>query len=212
MAADQEQTVEVFENDIALNMAAFCEEQGIADLKTESQSVWNACLMYVQRHVFPDNGMLKYHSNIPHPSGNITTNYNSYNYDLLSVICDYYIYICYLYDKEVSIVGFSKLVGISNRLIHDWGSNYQNSNRLSTKSLEIYKKLHDDNEESLSSMLISGKRNPVAILGALNRRHGWNMGQPRGQDTSSRALTAAELPRLGATEPITLPENVQKSE
>ena len=28
-------------------------------------------------------------------------------------------------------------------------------------------------------MLISGKRNPVGLLGALNRHYGWNMGQPR---------------------------------
>ena len=64
----------------------------------------------------------------------------------------------------------------------------------------MYQKLRANNEESLSGLLISGKRNPVAILGALNRRHGWNMGQPRTADTSNRALTAAELPKLAPVE------------
>ena len=49
---DQEQTIEVFENDIQLYLTMFCEENGIEDMKRESQSVWNGALRYIRRHVF----------------------------------------------------------------------------------------------------------------------------------------------------------------
>lgn len=56
---EQEQTAEVFENDIALYISMFCESQGIEDLKKESQNVWNGCLLYVYKHLFKDNNRLK---------------------------------------------------------------------------------------------------------------------------------------------------------
>ena len=93
------------------------------------------------------------------------------------LICDIYINLCYEYDKEISILGFSKLTGINQDTFYDWGNQ---SSRPSSSACEIYKKLSQEREESLSNMLISGKRNPVGLLGALNRHYGWNMGQPRG--------------------------------
>ena len=56
---EQEQTQEVFENDIALYLQLFCEEQKIEDIKKESQSVWNGALMYIRRHVFNSPSVLK---------------------------------------------------------------------------------------------------------------------------------------------------------
>ena len=88
-----------------------------------------------------------------------------------------YIDLCYEYDKEISILGFSKLTGINQDTFYDWGNQ---SSRPSSLGCDIYKKLRQEREESLSNMLISGKRNPVGLLGALNRHYGWNMGQPRG--------------------------------
>jgi hypothetical protein len=46
--------------------------------------------------------------------------------------------------------------------------------------LDLRKKIMLENENSLSDMLISAHtgRQALGILGALNRRHGWNMGQP----------------------------------
>jgi hypothetical protein len=61
---EQAETFEVYANDIELYIKIFCEDQGIEDLRKESQSVWNACLMYVQRHVFPDRQALKATENI----------------------------------------------------------------------------------------------------------------------------------------------------
>lgn len=211
MAADQEQTVEVFENDIDLNLRMFCEENGIEDMKKESQSVWNACMIYIQRHLFVNRDMLKRKNNIVNDNAIMSSTYNSYDYNLVNDICDYYIYICYKYEKECSIYGFSKLTNIPYQVIENWGGNYDKSNRLSTQSQDIHKKLVDEREQSLLAKLISMKH-PTAIAIPLNKIFGYNLPGVSREHTNSRALTAAELPKLGATEPITLPENVQKSE
>ena len=88
----QERDIETFENDIAMYLRIFCEEQEIEDMRAASQSVYNACLRYIQRHVFRDKDILRDKSNIYNINNNIMSNYNRYNYDLLSDICDYYIY------------------------------------------------------------------------------------------------------------------------
>ena len=202
---EQEQTQEVFENDIALYLKMFCEEQKIEDLRTTSQSVWNAALMYIKRHVFSDSSILKLSTPL---SGYVNNNYtadnniyklnnsncNAYDIDKLNGICDYYIYICMMYDKEVSVIGFSNLTGISQECIYSWAAEER---KLSTAGCEIYKKLNQYREESLSNKLVTGRQNPVGVLGVLNRHYAWNMPGVREDKGSKRVLTAAELPKLG---------------
>lgn len=202
---EQEQTVEVFENDMQLYLSMFCEEQGIEDIKKESQAVWNAALMYIRRHVFNDNSILK--SSTP-LNGYINNNYNnkynnlnnsncnSYDINIVSSICDYYIYMCMMYDKEVSINGFTFLTGISQDCIYAWGNN---ARELSTSGNEVYKKLNQYREESLSNKLATGNKNPVGVLAILNRHYQWNMPGVSREQATKRTLTDAELPKLSTT-------------
>ncbi|MCU6748024.1 hypothetical protein OCV51_10235 [Faecalicatena acetigenes] len=196
---NEEQTIEVFESDIDLYLKLFCEEQNIEDLKTESQSVWNAALMYVKRHVFPTSDTLKLKNNIINTNGIMDSTYNSYNYDLVDNVCDYYIYLCMRYDKEVSAIGFSLLTGIDRYTIATWRDG---GNKLSTRSSDIGKKIYDYREESLSNKLVTGKQNPVGVLGVLNRHYAWNLPGVSKERTSERALTASELPKLGEVKRI----------
>lgn len=190
---EQAETFEIYANDIELYINLFCENQGIEDMRKESQSVWNACLMYVQRHAFPDRQALKATENSPEYVNNIMpSTCGAYNYDLLDTIVNTYIYYCYMYDKEVSIQGFSKLVGIPKTVIDLWGTDL----RLSKKSINIYKKLIAEREESLSAKLASGKSNPVGILSILNHWYSWNLPGVTREQSTRTALTAAELPRL----------------
>lgn len=190
---EQAETFEIYANDIELYINLFCENQGIEDMRKESQSVWNACLMYVQRHAFPDRQALKATENNPEYINNIMpSTCGAYNYDLLDTICNAYIYYCYMYDKEVSIQGFSKLVGIPKTVVDLWGTDL----RLSKKSINIYKKLIAEREESLSAKLASGKSNPVGILSILNHWYSWNLPGVTREQSTRTALTAAELPRL----------------
>lgn len=201
-----ETTIEIFENDIEMYLRMFQEEQEIEDLRTVPQTIWNACLMYIQRHVFSDRGNLKQKNNIYTDSTITPTNCNSYDYELLNSICDYYIYITALYDKECSIYGFSKLVNIPYTLIQEWGNNYKDSNRLSSSSSDIYKKLTNEREQSLVAKLVSMKH-PTAMAIILNKEYGYNLPGVSKEQAGKGALTAAELPKLGANKPLELTEN-----
>jgi hypothetical protein len=190
------ETSQVYENDMELYLSQFCKDQKIEDIRQESQSVWNAALMYIKRHAFNDPDCLKSKEmhNIDGFLGGYS-NYNAYNYKLINRICDYYIYMCMMYDKEVSAIGFSLLTGIDRYTIATWRDEGTKSSPLSS---DIGKKIADFREESLSAKLATAKRNPVGILAILNRHYGWNLpGVSREQQNHKQALTASDLPQLG---------------
>lgn len=194
----QQDEIEVFENDIQLYLKMFCEEQKIKDIKKESQAVWNSALRYIYRHVFKDTDRLKSHTNISVNNNTIPSTFNAYDYKKVLDVLDIYIFdMCMRYDKEVSIIGFSTLTGIDQSVIYDWGNN---SNKLSQTSSEIYKKLNQFREESLSDKLATGNKNPVGILAILNRHYQWNLPGVSKEQSSRQALTADKLPNLGAIE------------
>lgn len=166
-----ENGTEVYENDIYLYLDQYIEEHNVEDMHKEPQSRWNAALLYINKNLF------KLHPEMLKSENRVS---NTYDINIINTICDIYIELCYEYDKEVSILGFCKLTGIVQDTIYQWGNE---TTRLDSSASEIYKKLSTEREESLSNMLISGKRNPVGLLGALNRHYGWNMGQPRGAGT-----------------------------
>lgn len=174
-----ESGIEVYEDKISEYLDQYIADHDIEDMHREPQSRWNAALIYINKNLF------KVHKDYlkaePYMSGklenNVMTNNNAYDLDKINNICDIYINLCYEYDKEISCMGFGKLTGISQDTLYQWGAE---TSRPGSSGSEIFKKLTSEREESLSNMLISGKRNPVGLLGALNRHYGWNMGQPRG--------------------------------
>lgn len=188
---DQVETVktdggsEVFESAIHEYLQEYIDTHNIENMHREPQSRWNAALLYINKYYFKLHQDLLKSGN--YSTGNLvynnSSNNNAYDLDIINNICDVYIDLCYEYDKEISILGFSKLTGINQDTFYDWGNQ---SSRPGSLGCEIYKKLSREREESLSNMLISGKRNPVGLLGALNRHYGWNMGQPRGVSGEQR--------------------------
>lgn len=193
---EQEQTTEVFENDIQLYLSMFCEENGIEDMAAESQGRWNGALRYIRRHVFADKSILKSKTNISIYSNDIPSNFNAYNYDIVNRICDIYIDLCFLYDKEISIIGFSNMTGIDNETIAIWGNKEQ---RLSTLSFEICKKLTTFREESLSNKLATGKQNPVGVIAILNRQFGWASPYTSDARKQQQALSGADIKAMLST-------------
>lgn len=202
---DNIDNIDIYENDIDLYLHEFMEVNNIPDLRAASQSVWNACLIYICRYVFKGTDKLK--SKQMSQNGEFTglTNYNSYDYELINRLCDYYIYLCTLYDKEISQIGFGNLTGINPDTFWDWGNE---RNKLSKAGCEIYKKLVKFREESLSNKLATGNKNPVGILAILNRHYSWNLPGVSREQGTQRALTADQLPKLGQTSPVALPDQV----
>ena len=199
MAADQ-RDIEIYDNEIIAQLNIFCEENGIEDMKKESQSVWNSALYYIQKKLF-DKDYFKSKDN--YNTNNKVfkeSNYNSYNFELVMYVLDIYIYdMCMKYDKEVSILGFSSLTGIPDSTIYDWGKN-----TLSSTASEILEKLRKYQEESLSNKLVTGAKNPVGVIAILNRRYGWASPYTSDSRQQARALSANELPQLGGANSQTI--------
>lgn len=188
----------IYDSEIEACLDSFCAEKGIADMSKESQSVWNAALMYIKKIVFPDVKQLK--SSILFKNGiGAMSNCNAYNYELVDHICDIYIYLSLMNDKEVSINGFSYLTGINRDTIEEWG---HNNKKLSNKAFPIYKKLVDTRLESLSGKLATGKQNPVGVIAILNHFYGWSSPYTADANRHAAALSAAELPRLNEVKTV----------
>lgn len=192
---DQGELIDVFENDLDKYLHLFCSENDIDDMKKESQSVWNSCLRYIYKNVFKGKDLLK-DKTLYNINNNCIMNstYNSYNYDVVLNLLDIYVYdMCLKYDKEVSILGFSTLSGIDDSTIYNWGNNKGNSDKLSAKGFDIYKKLNQYREESLSNKLATGNKNPVGILAILNRHYQWNLPGVSKQAASKSNLTLEDM-------------------
>ena len=179
-----EEKTEVYNNAIEEAISQYCINHNLEqkDLYAMDQSRWNSVLMYIYQYAFKP-------VNTDKRQYNENSNINYSDIDLLKSVCNIYINLCYEYSKEISILGFSKLTGINPDTIYTWGK----EDGLSRGTSEIYKNLNREREESLSVRLVSGRGNPVGILGILNRHYGWNMGQPRGQDSRQKA---PDLPGL----------------
>ena len=184
-------TPEVFKNDIELYLAQFCEEYNIKDM-TKEQSRWNAALMYINKYVFNDKSILKLNKNINKNNTNCIMDSNFYMYDLdkLDYILYIYYYLCSVYDKECSIMGYSLLTNINYDTLMDWGADER---KLSTKGFDIVEKLRLFREESLSNKLATGNKNPVGILAILNRHYSWNLPGVSRETNQRQALTAADI-------------------
>ena len=185
-------TPEVFKNDIELYLAQFCEEYNIKDMTKEPQSRWNAALMYINKYVFNDKSILKLNKNINKNNTNCIMDSNFYMYDLdkLDYILYIYYYLCSVYDKECSIMGYSLLTNINYDTLMDWGADER---KLSTKGFDIVEKLRLFREESLSNKLATGNKNPVGILAILNRHYSWNLPGISRETNQRQALTAADI-------------------
>lgn len=189
------ETPEVFQNDIELYLSQFCEDHNIEDMTKEPQSRWNAALMYINKYVFGDKSILKLNKNINKNNTNciMDSNFYMYDYDKLEYILYIYYYLCAVYDKECSIMGYSLLTGINYDTLMDWGAGER---KLSTKAFDIVQKLRIFREESLSNKLATGNKNPVGILAILNRHFAWNLPGVSRESTTKVIKTASELPQL----------------
>lgn len=194
--------VEVFENDIEFYLAKFCEENNIENLKTESQSVWNSALIYVNRHAFNSPNTFKdkspiegyYNNSYNDIRSNMNkSNCNRYDIELLSSVVDIYIYICMLYDKIVTDAGFCLLTGIHRDTLHRWR---QEGLKFSSSSSDVSQKLQDFREESLVNRLTSGKVNPIGIIATLKHYHGWEQQNTSDANKDRKTLTSEDVRAL----------------
>lgn len=191
-------TVDVFKSDIDMYINLWMEERSIDDMCRVSQNRWYNCCKYIYEHVFKVNPQyLKDDKNIN----------NQYNTEKVDNILNLYIDLCNDYEKIINITGFTFFTGIHRDTLNNW----VNGSRPSTIGFDICKKIDQMREESLVGLQVSGKNNPMCYMPSLNKYCGFNMPGVRDQGSRARALTAEELPHLGANNCIGLLNNSDNS-
>ena len=93
--------------------------------------------------------------------------------------------------------------GIDKQTMYNW------TGRPSANGIDLHEKIMQDNEQSLTSLMIGDKGIPTKYLAKLNRYHGWNMPGVTRETSKRQSLGAAELPKLGVhnAENKALPSN-----
>lgn len=178
----------------------FCELEKVEDLRKQPQSVWNAALIFTQKHLFPTRELLRDKTPRTHSeNGNaflMPTNNNCFNYDLLEYIAGIYIYLCYKYDKDITLMGYSLITGLEYCFLSEAAKAGPNGDgaRASAKLCKICKNVSAFREDSLQGRLVSGKANPVGVLAILNHFYSWNM--PGVTKEVKKSLTNEDLPQL----------------
>lgn len=187
-------------DDINKYLDQYCIEYDIKDMSKATQMKWTGALLYIYDHVFkPNENTVRYN--------NKASILDYKDVQQLSDIADIYTRLCYIYNKEISIDGFSKLTGIHKQTLYNWEHKEYRYNKYidintgieikdiaewklnnrgeyttepSTAHFDFIQKIREEEEESTYQRASDVKGNQTIFLAKLNKRNGWNMlGAPR---------------------------------
>lgn len=186
--------VEIYENDIERAIADACRKLQIDDLVKEGQQRWKAVCHYVGKRVFPDRKMLRDNKLVNVDGNIIPSNFNKYDYEILDILCDYYILLSRRYNKIISAIAFSEFINIPNSVITEWGY-ADKRGRFNKTTFDIHKKLQTEREDALKDKCLDNG-NVMGTFQVGRREYNWDVpGVSNRQEAP--ALSAADLPVLG---------------
>lgn len=183
--------VEIFDNDFEMAVAEACEKFGIEDLTAASQRQWKRVMAFVGKKIFSDNKILRDKNTVWLDGNNIPTNNNRFDYNILNILCDYYMSLSDQYNKLISAEAFSLFINMPRETICNW-----RHEEPSTPRYCIYKKLKDYRLECIKDNAYDNG-NVTGTMYVGNVEYGTNLPGVRQDEGRKRALTDAELPRLG---------------
>lgn len=157
----------------------YCAEND-ADERDIKPSMWDDIIDELYIKLFkPCNRLLKTESNL----------YNQYDKDKVEYVYKYiYRRLCNNHCQEVCQKGFIDMIGIDKQTLYNWADKESSST-----SFDLQKKIMEDNEQSLFSLMKDRRINPMKILPKLNMKHGWNMPGVKQEGGANKALSIAEL-------------------
>lgn len=179
--------VEIYENDFEIAIAEAMEKYGIEDLVKEGQTRWKAVMHYVGKRVFPDTKVLKDKQTVWLEGNRIPTNNNRYDYNILNILCDYYIQLSRRYNKLISTVAFSEFININTDTVDRW-----RDDEPSTATFGIWKKLQGNREDSLKDKAVDSG-NVMGIFQVGRREYQWDMPGVREETKRITAQTPEEI-------------------
>lgn len=196
--------IEIYENDFEIAIEEACKKFRVEDLVKEGQTRWKAVMHYVGKRVFPDTKVLKDKNTVWLEGNRIPTNNNRYDYNIINILCDYYIQLSRRYNKLISTVAFSEFANINVGVIDQWREQEPTS-----PSYEIWKKLQGNREDSLKDKAVDSG-NVMGIFQVGRREYQWDMPGVREDAKKITAQTPEEIAaRYGIAssgEPVGLPE------
>ena len=136
------------------------------------------------------NKILKDKNTVWLEGNKIPTNNNRYDYNIINILCDYYIQVSRRYNKLISTVAFSEFINITTTTIDLW-----KDTEPSTLTFKIWKKLQGLREDSLKDKA-ADSGNVMGVFQIGRREFAWDMPGVREDQHARRSLTDAELPKL----------------
>ena len=160
----------------------FLQKYGYENTKELTQNVFTGLLIFIGNSVFKR----PYKDRSEYWSKSII---DFTDYKLLYDICEYYINLCYISDKEINIQGYSKILCMDTVTIYTWLNDniYYNINNDNDSNKEynislakqykslIAKMIFEEREASLQGFLDNNKRPVVGTLARLNHFYNWNL-------------------------------------
>lgn len=182
---------EIYDNDFEIAIAEACQKFGIDDLARASQRRWKRVMEFVGKRIFRDNKILRDKNTVWLEGNNIPTNNNRFDYNIINILCDYYMSLSDQYDKLISAEAFSLFLNIPRDTIGSWKDEEPSSTRF-----HIYKKLKDFRLECIKDNSYDNG-NVTGTMYVGNVEYGTNLPGVREDSARRKVLTAAELPKLG---------------
>ena len=159
----------------------------VEDWKKETLTRWHGACMYIGRSLFKNTRILR-DIDRRDPAGTGYTNFNAYDYDLISDLLDYYSILCSRVNKPVTLWGFAYFIGTDSYTVREM------RDRLSPSSKAAFEKVWELQERSLTDRAIQG--GGVTLIATLNHVHGWDGSQREQKTDNSGSLGVQSLPRL----------------
>jgi hypothetical protein len=181
----------IYESDFELAIQEACQHEEIDDLRAAGQSPWKAVCKDIGLIMFSDKSILKSKILVIDEGNNIKTNHNSYDYDIINNILEYYCKLSNKYNKLISLEAFSLFMNMPRDTIRLWGKNEPN-----TSSFRVFEKVMSTRLESILDRA-ADNGNVTGTMFVGNTEFGLNLpGVTREQST--REISTASLPKLSA--------------
>lgn len=185
--------IEIYRNDIELEIALLLEQLQVDDPEKITHSKFNYMLSKIGKKLFYDKAKLKENSGL--------SNSNYYNIDLLESLYNIYIELCFIYNKVPSIDAFCLLCNIDNNSINNW--KYEKTN---SRQYVFYRKIMQDRESGLKNKCLDSS-NILGIITVSNTEYSWNNNAGSVQHITNNIITADALPILKTTQKNILTKN-----
>lgn len=180
--------VEIYDNDFEAAIAEACQKFGIDDLTKASQRRWKRVMEFVGKRIFNNTKILRDKNTVWLDGNNIPTNNNRFDYNIINILCDYYMSLSDQYDKLISAEAFSLFLNIPRNTVGSWKSDNPSSPRFN-----IYKKLKDFRFECIKdNSFDNGNVTGTMYLG--NVEYGTNLPGVSREIESRSALGSDSLP------------------